>query len=68
LAARSPPRTANPSIAELSWGGTSIGETMSRASTRASASRTGTSSTSPTGRMNPSMIDCALATGSAFGS
>ncbi len=47
--ARSAKRTAQPSIAELSWPGTSIGETTSAASVRPSACRMWTRSTVVTG-------------------
>ena len=47
--ARSVKRTAQPSMAELSWAGTSIGETTSAASVRPSACRMWTRSTVVTG-------------------
>ena len=62
------PRSAKPSIAELSCAGTSIGETMSRASTRPSTSRIGFISTAVTRGTSRAMNSCACATGSAFGS
>ena len=66
--ASSLPRRAKPSIAELSWAGTSMGDTTSVASTRPSACRIGTCSISTTGDTRRAMKACAWTIGSAFGS
>ena len=67
-AARSAPRIAQPSIAELRWEGTSTGERTSSASTRPSAVRTGTRNVPCTGARNWWMKARAFVTGIEFGS
>ena len=66
-ARRSAKRTAQPSIAELSWPGTAIGETMSCASTRPSAARMCTRSVAVTGVRNWRISARARSTGIEFG-
>ena len=66
--ARSAKRTAQPSIAELSWPGTSTGETTSSASTRPSACRTCTRSIAVTGTRKRRISSRARSTGIEFGS
>ena len=68
LAPRSEPRTAQPSIAELSCAGTLMGEMMSAARIRPSASRTASCSTPAIGWTNWRITSLTLATGRAFGS
>jgi hypothetical protein len=67
-AARSAPRIAQPSIAELRCEGTFTGERMSSASTRPRLLRTGTRITPLTGARNWWMKARAFATGIEFGS
>ncbi len=67
-ARRSAKRTAQPSIAELSWPGTAIGDTTSCASTRSSAARMCTRSVAVTGDRNWRISARARSTAIEFGS
>ena len=65
---KSAPAKAKPSMAELSCGGTLIGETTSCASTRPSAACSGTVSACCTGATNSAKNSFTLSAGSAAGS